>query len=128
MKKIIERKIFYQCSVCKTKYANKKEALKCELRTLEKKVFEIGNYVKNIEPRFCQMRQKYYFFSGKITKITDPELPDVEYETRWLMNKKERLNAHVFLYQVKFRCPHCKETREERYYAPELQFNEKSQR
>jgi hypothetical protein len=55
-----------------------------------------------------------------VTRIIGPEPPDYEYETKWLGSKTERLNAHVFMYQVKFRCPHCEEIREARYYAPEL--------
>lgn len=122
MEKVIKRKVFYRCSGCKTKYANKKEALLCEKRILEKKVFNVGSRVKNIETRVCQKKQKRYFFSGIVTRIVGPELPDYEYEVKWLGGKEERLNAHVFVYQVKFRCPKCKETKCCRYYAPELKF------
>lgn len=120
MEKIVERKVFYRCSRCRTKYADKAKALQCEQRVLEAKVFTVGSRVKNIEPRFCITGQKQYFFSGRVTKIVGPELPDYEYEVKWLEGKKERLGAHVFMYEVKFRCPCCKEIKEVRYYAPEL--------
>ncbi|MEK7627061.1 MAG: hypothetical protein AAB397_00565 [Patescibacteria group bacterium] len=120
MRKIIERKVFYQCSQCKKKYTNKTKAFRCERRTLEEKIFKIGDRVQNIEPRTCMTTKKQYIFSGRVTKIVGPNPSDYEYEMKWLANKKERLNAHVFMCQIKFPCPHCKEIREERYYAPEL--------
>jgi len=120
MERVVERKVFYRCSRCKTKYTNKAEALRCEKRTLETKVFKVGNPVKNIEPRFCRIKQKEYFFSGTVTRIVGPEPSDYEYEVKWLGGKKERLNAHVFMYQVEFHCPRCKKTKRARYYAPEL--------
>lgn len=87
---------------------------------VETKVFGIGSRVKNVEKRQCTRERKPYTFSGVVTKIVGPEAPDYEYEVKWLGGKSERLGSHVFQYQVRFTCPHCKEIREHRYYAPEL--------
>jgi hypothetical protein len=119
MRKIVKKVVLYRCSVCSTDYTNKRDAEKCELRTLEKKTLSIGDRVTNIEPRSCSMgHYKPYVFKGRIVKIVGPMASDYEYEVKWLGGK--RINSHVFHFQVKFKCPHCKETREERYFAPEL--------
>lgn len=108
------------CSVCRTEYPNKKTAARCEKRIREKKVFLIGDKVRNIEPRTCGLMGKVYVFSGRIVKILGLKPSDYEYEVKWLGGKAERVNGHVFEYEVAFNCPHCKEKRSEYYYAPEL--------
>ena len=120
MRRVVQKKIFYVCSTCRTRYSNKKEALRCENRVRENKIFRVGDAVQNIEPRTCQMRQKNYIFSGRVAKILGPRPSDSEYELKWLGGKTERVKGHVFEYEVKFVCPHCDEERKERYYAPEL--------
>lgn len=120
MRKVVQRKTFYMCSVCRTKYPNKKEAARCEKRTCEKKSFSIGDTVRNIEPRTCWMNSEEYIFSGKVVRILGPKPSDYEYEVKWLGGKAERINAHVFQYEVEFNCPHCKEKEQARYHAPEL--------
>lgn len=120
MEKLVKKVVLYRCSVCKSDYTNKRDAQKCESRILEKKAFAIGDMVSNIEPRTCSTRNKNYVFRGRIVRIFGPTASDYEYECKWLGAIAKRVNGHVFEYQVKFKCPHCKETREERYFAPEL--------
>lgn len=122
MQKIVRRVTItlYKCSVCKQTYSNKKEAAHCEDRIREKKLFRVGATVRNKEPRFCQIKSKHYRFSGKIVRILGPKPSDYEYETKWLGGKRERVNGHIFLYEVKFCCPYCKEIRREQYHTPEL--------
>lgn len=120
MKKVVQTRILYVCSKCRTKYSNKKDAARCEKRTREKETFRVGDAVQNIEPRTCQMRQKNYIFSGRIAKIFGPKPSDYEYEVKWLGGKTERVNGHVFQYEIEFNCPRCGEKRQELYYAPEL--------
>ncbi len=118
MQRVVQKEILYICPVCKVKYFNKKEAVLCEKRILEKKKFLVGDRVSNIEPRYCQTEDKDYVFSGKIVRILGPQPSDFDYEMRWLGSK--RLNYHVFEYEVVFRCPHCKDKIVAHYYAPEL--------
>ena len=120
MKAIFQKKTLYVCSKCRTKYSNKKEASRCEKRIRENKSFRIGDRIQNIEPRTCSMKQKNYIFSGRVVRILGPKPSDYEYEVKWLGGKTERVNGHVFQYEVEFICPHCKEKRRELYYAPEL--------
>lgn len=120
MKKIIQRKVLYVCERCKTRYENRKDALWCNARPLEKKIFRIGDTVSNLEPRTCLGAGKRYIFSGKIVKISKPQPADHEYEVKWLAGKRRRLDSHVFQYEVEFFCPHCKQKKRSLYYAPEL--------
>ena len=120
MRRVVQKKIFYVCSTCRTRYSNKKEALRCENRVRENKIFRVGDAVQNIEPRTCQIKQREYIFSGKIVMIVGPKPSDYEYEVKWLCGKSERINGHVFHYDVEFNCPHCGEKRQGWYYAPEL--------
>lgn len=118
MKKIVVKTVRYQCSVCQARYGSKKTAARCEARALEKKTFYVGSKVTNKEPRTCSMRGGPYRFKGVVVKIRGPVAADYEYETKWLGGK--RVDSHVFQYEVKFTCPHCKEKRTEMYYGPEL--------
>lgn len=120
MKKVVQKKTLYVCSKCKTKHSSKRVAEQCERMSIEKKAFRIGDRVRNIEQRMCNAKDKTYIFSGKIIKIIGPEPSDYEYEMKWLGGKRERVNAHVFQYEVEFKCPHCGEKGEHLYYAPEL--------
>ena len=119
MKKIVRKKVLYRCPVCKTAYPRKKDALRCEKLPVEKRAFRVGDKVRNIEPRTCE-QGKNYLFSGKVVRVLGPESSDYEYEVKWLGGKGERMNSHVFVYEVEFRCPHCKKQKRARYYAPEL--------
>ena len=119
MKKIIQKSVLYQCSKCKTRYISAGRALQCEDKILEKKAFRVGNIVCNLEPRTCNM-DKSYTFCGKVVRVLGPKPSDHEYEVKWLRGKPERTNGHVFEYEVEFTCPHCKEIKRARYYAPEL--------
>ncbi len=120
MRRVVEKRVSYRCSRCDTKYTNKRSALRCDEMPVEATVFKIGSLVRNIEKRMCGRDQRQYTFSGVVSKIVGPQAPDEEYELKWLGGKPERLNSHVFLYQVKFRCPHCRKMQEARYFAPEL--------
>ncbi len=122
MKKIVRKRteITYQCSICKTEYPSKRAAEKCEKRILEQKAFAKKDKVRNFERRTCSKDQKTYLFKGKVVKIIGPLASNHEYEVKWLGGKPERINGHVFLYQVRFKCPRCHQTQEEQYYAPEL--------
>mgnify|MGYP001604770733 CR=1 FL=1 len=120
MKQTVEKKTLYLCSKCKTRYPNKKDAARCEKRTREKKTFRVGDKIQNIEPRTCQIKQRNYIFSGRVLRILGPKPSDYEYEVKWLGGEKERINGHVFQYEIEFNCPRCGEKRQERYYAPEL--------
>ncbi len=120
MRRVVERSVSYRCSCCRTKHTNKRDAKRCERMPVEAKAFKVGSRVENIEKRICARGRKQYRFSGVVTKVVGPQAPDYEYEVKWLGGKPERLRSHVFQYQVKFRCPHCKEIREARYFAPEL--------
>lgn len=123
MKRIIKKIIQYQCSACKTIYPQADQAKACEERILEEKRFKVGDLVKNIEPRICTMgpRNKTYTFKGKVIKIIGPVPSDYEYEAKWLGGNPKRLNSHVFIYEIEYICPHCKEKRLVRYFAPEIE-------
>ena len=120
MKKIVKRVVTYKCDICRTEYGKAGDAKKCEKRSLEVKVFIKNDRVSNIEPRTCSIHDKNYIFRGKVVRIVGPMASDFECEVKWLGAVLERVNSHVFHYQVKFKCPHCKEVRENRYFAPEL--------
>ena len=115
-----------RCGVCKTKYSSTKkgralkEAKQCASRILEKKVFKLGDPVTNLEPRNCFGGGKSYYFRGRVIKIIGPEPSDYETEVKWLGGKQERVNGHVFQYEVEYICPRCEKTKTMLYYAPEL--------
>lgn len=127
--KFVRKVICYyetSCSVCKTKYRSKDKskavgkALQCQKRPLEKKIFKKGDAVTNIELRTCSITGRAYYFKGKIARILGPMLAYYEYEVKWLGGIPNRVNGHIFQYEVSFICPHCKEKRLEIYYAPLL--------
>ncbi len=118
MRKIVKKKILYRCSICNTDYEHKSDAERCELRILEKKTLSVGDKVSSISPRSCFLGQSSTF-EGKIVEIIGPMAADFKYyKVKWLGGK--RTNYHVFEFQVKFKCSHCKKIKEVRYYAPEL--------
>lgn len=108
----------YKCETCGTTYASKKRAQECEKRILEKRKFKEGDLVNNIKPRFCC--DKPYFFGGEVVKILGPMPSDEDYENRHLGGRSERVNGHVFMYEVSYICPHCLNLKSVRYYGPEL--------
>lgn len=121
MKKIIEKTVWYQCSVCKTKYSKASEARECEAKILEEKKFKAGDLVTNIEPRTCWSSDKRpYVFKGEVIKIIGPLPSDEEYELKWLGGNPKRLDGHVWEYEIKYICPRCHEKTSHRYYTPEL--------
>lgn len=121
MKKVIEKIVWYQCSVCKTKYRKLSDARECEAKTLEEKKFKIGDQVTNIEPRLCSRKNmRLYKFKGEIIKLIGPLCPDFEYEVKWLGGDSKRLDSHIWQYEVKYICPLCGRQKTTVYFTPEL--------
>jgi len=118
IKKTVTR---YLCKVCGSKHINKDPAKKCEKRPVEKQEFFKGNIVEVIEPRNCLMKDSYYKVKNAvIEKVLRPECADEEYERKWLGGKKERLESHVRVYQVGWKCPRCGKWQSAPFYTPEL--------
>ena len=109
----------YQCLVCKTKYRHKKLAEKCADRVLEKINFNIGDQVKINLYHICNIDEKSFYPKGRVVKILGPMLPDEEYERKWFGGYSERLNSHIFQYEVAFYCV-CDMKRSGRYFLPEI--------
>ncbi len=121
MKKIVKATILWQCEICKTEYTKKSDAEKCEAKPIEKKKFKLGDLVRVKEKRTCFKSEKPYICEGVIVKIIGPEPPDFEYEVKWLGSQSERLNSHVFWYEIGYICPRCNKPKRVRYYAPEIE-------
>ncbi len=113
----------FQCEVCRAKYRTAKQALKCKARIKEKQVFKVGDFVKGYEPHVCSHkgRDRNFLTEGMVIKILGPMCPDYEYEVKWLGGKTERLNGHVYLYEVEYLCL-CGKSRKYLYRAPEILF------
>lgn len=111
----------FQCNVCETKYPTAKQAKKCEARIKEKKVFKKGDVVKGYEFHVCNHGKKDKNFQpkGTITMVIGPILPDYEYEVERLKGKPERLNGHIYLYEVVYACL-CGRQRGYQYRTPEI--------
>lgn len=120
MEKIVKRVTTFKCGICRTEYDKANDAKKCEKRVLEVRAFAKGDRVSNITPRTCIIHSKNYIFMGVVVRVVGPMASNYEEEVKWLGAIPERVNGHAFHYQVKFTCPHCKEIREERYFAPGL--------
>jgi len=128
MKKIITvvpRRVIhsYQCETCGTKYSKKEQAQKCEARIKEKKFFKKGDLVKgSAEYHACNHTGTDLSFlpKGKVIRVIGPILPDYEYEVKWLGAKAERLNGHIYLYEVEFPCKCRRVTRYYLFRSPEL--------
>lgn len=119
--KITKKITLWQCGICKTKYKTETHARLCQDRFLEKKKFAVGDRVTNKERRVCSKTNTQYTFTGTVISIQGPEPADGEYERKWLGEKRERLNSHVFSYEVEYRCPQCNKKKSALYYAPELE-------
>ncbi len=111
----------FQCEVCGAKYSTKNQALTCEARIKEEQVFKEGDLVSGYEPHVCNhgKEDRSFLTVGKVTKVIGPTLPDYEYEVKWLGDRPERLNGHVYLYEVSYECL-CGKIREHLYRAPEI--------
>lgn len=120
MKRIEKRKVFWRCEKCKVEYPDKSRAIYCEERITEKRAFKVGDRVKGVRLHLCNKKNKKYFPVGRVVKTIGPMPSDREYEIKWLEGKKERLRAHVFIYEIAFRCSWCKRKKEDSFYAPEL--------
>lgn len=126
MKKIVRRipahtVRLFQCEVCGTKYRTEKQAKQCEARKNEKKVFKKGDLVKVIESYVCShgRREKIFQPKGVVVSVIGPMPSDYEYEKKWLGEKPERLNGHVYVYEVLYQCV-CGSMRGQVYRTPEL--------
>lgn len=111
--------VLCQCSICGSEYGKASEAEACEHRSKEKPLFKVGAQVTSLEPRTCSLSDRHYRFKGKIIKKW-LEAADEDYENRWLRGNRQRKNSHVWIYKVKYICPHCKEVNTSIYYSPEL--------
>ncbi len=123
MKKIVKEipartSVTYQCEICKTKYRSEKKAKECEARTLEEKLFKVGDKVFNLEPRCCYIGSKYFRAKMTVVKILGPMLIDYEYSVKWLSSYG--LDSHIFQYEVKYTCPTCNKQRGHLYHAPKI--------
>lgn len=111
----------YKCDVCKTSYTNRKEAMRCEAKPVEKKLFEIGDRVvcRVVHVCNCQGFQKFKFKPvGKIVRVLKPEPMDGE-DNKWVQ-RPDALEIHAYQYEIKFRCPKCRGKRGYVAYTPEL--------
>lgn len=111
--------VSYQCETCGTKYPRKLSAIGCEKRKLETKVFKLGERVKNTTARQCHNGKNYYF-EGVVIGVRGPVPSDDEYEILILGGKKERMNNHVYQYEVEYVCPVCQNIKTALLYAPQL--------
>ena len=118
MRRKVKRTVLYVCDICHTEHTSQAAAKRCESMPVEEKRYRSGEFVCNIEPRFCDKKQEPYEFTGKVAKIIGPMPFDYEYEAKWLSGRG--LNQHVFQYEVSYSCPSCGENKRARYYAPEL--------
>lgn len=116
--------VTYQCITCKTTYRSKHKAQECEKRVLEIKRFVVGETVRNIELRTCCsnliVKNRNYHFEGTVINIVGPMPSDYEYECKWLGGKPDRINGHVYQYEVKYVCPVCNQLKTALYHALEL--------
>lgn len=119
MRKIVTRttSVLYQFKNCKTKYKSKNSALKCESESVEDKIFKKGDRVTWIEERTCVYGGTYKIY-GRVTTIRGPQLPDEEYNIKWL--QRRLTGKHVYMYKVDWICPHCKQNCSGIFYSLEL--------
>jgi len=128
-KKIVKKSIYWQCPTCATEHFTESEGEKCAHMPVEEKKFVVGDRVTNaLELRLCSKTNTSYRFKGKVTRIIGPEPSDEEYERKWLGEKKERLQSHVFVYAVEYQCPKCNKKKSDVYYAPELEKIQKGEK
>ncbi len=120
MKRLVSKKVLFQCRVCRTKHSSRRAAASCEAKGLEPRVFRKGDQVRAKEPRQC-FDQSQYVMSGTVIRVLGPQAPDEEYELKWLGGRRERLRRHVYQYEVWYKCPICGRSKTARYYAPELE-------
>ncbi len=116
MEKIVRRAVSYRCSVCGTEYRKKIDAMDCETMGIEEQKFNVGDGVTSLEPRVCSDDAEYVA-QGTVRAVSGPCPPDEEYWVKWLGGLPPR---HVFLYEVKYKCPICGQIKGAVYFAPEL--------
>ena len=107
MKKLVRKTTLYICEVCKTEYTKKKDALKCEAKLLERKVFHAGDIVRNKNKRTCSKKMKKYILKGKVVRVLGP------------ISISDNRN-HIFQYEIKYICPACNQEKQALYNASEL--------
>jgi len=119
MRRLVTKKVLYQCRVCRTKYGDRRTAASCEAKPVEPARFKVGDRVTARERRTCQLGRAYVM-TGKVIAVHGPQPPDEEYEIKWLGCRAERLGSHVRQYEVHYRCPRCGRIKTALYYGPEL--------
>ncbi len=120
VKKIPARTVIkYQCKVCGMKYKTSAAAKKCEARILENKKAKIGDRVHVYQTRECHVLYQVPD-TAKVVKIIGPMLPWEDYEIRHLHGRPERLNSHIFQYEIEYISPCCKEVHRIPCFAPEF--------
>ena len=108
----------YQCTKCKTKYRSSKRATRCESLPIEERAFRVGDMTSWRELNFCSSYGKTYRLKTRVIRIVGPTLPDEEYNRKWLQSTLGGL--HVFQYEVRWRCPHCRRSYSNLFYGMEL--------
>lgn len=110
----------YKCAVCETSYGNKKDALRCEAKPVEEKLFNVGDLVVCRVVHTCERHPKDFHFKpvGKVVRIFKPQPMDGE-DNKWaqMPNASE---IHAYQYEIGFRCPNCHHARGYVAYAIEL--------
>lgn len=111
----------YQCEVCGTKYRTAEQAKKCEARIKENKTFKKRDVVRGYERHVCSHKSgdEKFLPEGRVIKIFGPMIPDYEYEVKWLDGRFERINGHIYLYEVAYECL-CGKQRSYLYRTPEI--------
>ncbi len=118
-KKMLKKRVRWRCTVCKTTYDTKSDAIACTRLPVEPLQFKIGSKVRVTEQWRCDDGQPYSV-RGRIVKIIGPKPPDEKYASKWLLIKGHVSGRHTFVYEVKFACPHCRKPKKVRFYAIEL--------
>lgn len=90
----------------------------CEAQPVEQKIFKVGARVTWIEKKECGYSSRHYRIDGQVVAILGPQLPDEEYNKKWLGG--ELKNTHVYIYEVNWICPYCRQRCSGRFYSPEL--------
>ncbi|MEK7608328.1 MAG: hypothetical protein AAB495_02010 [Patescibacteria group bacterium] len=131
LKKIVQRIVWYQCEVCKTRHPSKKEALRCEKKPVEEKIFSLGDTVQLNRFVYCHNLQhpsQKFRAVGRIVRVRKPEPADEDYENRYLGGKRERKQSHVLSFEIKYKCPFCKKEKDALCLTPEMELVKKNKK
>lgn len=113
MRKIVKRTVMYCCGNCHTHWSNKKDALACEGRGVEKRPYKVGDRVRSKQYRRCSCGRKY-FCEGRIRKIVGPYPFTIDTQISFGLHPQGWV--HYYNYEISSgRCPKCKTWRSARY-------------